>query len=162
MKFHNFSTFVVHFCPPGSGLRKRIRIHWPDWIRIQFGSGSATLQKSPVIFDNLIYTHILGRSEPTCCPQACPEPDPAAGLRQEVLHAGSREVDHAGKLGVFTNLQLDGSWPRFLTLPRYRIRFSKCFFFVDPVYDFTVIRVKVSRFEMVLVRMWFLYLTDHL
>ncbi len=33
-----FSTFVGHFCPPGSGsgsgFRIRIRIHRPDWIRI--------------------------------------------------------------------------------------------------------------------------------
>ncbi len=31
------STFVGHFCPPGSGsgFRFRIRIHWPDWIRIR-------------------------------------------------------------------------------------------------------------------------------
>jgi hypothetical protein len=34
-----FSTFVGHFCPPGSGsgsvfkLRIRIRIQWSDWIR---------------------------------------------------------------------------------------------------------------------------------
>jgi hypothetical protein len=32
---------VGHFCPPGS--RFRIRIHWPDCIRIQLESGSATL-----------------------------------------------------------------------------------------------------------------------
>ncbi len=32
---NKFSTFVGHFCPPGSGSRFRIRIHWPDWIRIQ-------------------------------------------------------------------------------------------------------------------------------
>ncbi len=35
-----------NFCPPGSesgsGFRIRIRMHWPDWIRIQLGSGSAT------------------------------------------------------------------------------------------------------------------------
>ncbi len=39
------STFVGHFCPPGSGsgFRIRIRIHRPDWIRIQSGSGSTTL-----------------------------------------------------------------------------------------------------------------------
>ncbi len=48
MKFLNFfSTFVGHFCPPGSesgsGFRIRIRIYWPDWIRVQLGSGSATL-----------------------------------------------------------------------------------------------------------------------
>ncbi len=36
----NFSTFVGHFCPPGSGSGFRIRIHWPDWIRIQSGSRS--------------------------------------------------------------------------------------------------------------------------
>ncbi len=35
-----------HFCPPGSGLRVRIRIQWLDWIRIQLGS--ETLQKSTV------------------------------------------------------------------------------------------------------------------
>ncbi len=37
-----FSPFVGHFCPPGSGsgFRIRIGIHWPDWIRIQTGSGS--------------------------------------------------------------------------------------------------------------------------
>ncbi len=35
--FLMFSTFVGHFCHPGSGsgFRKRIQIHWPDWIRIQ-------------------------------------------------------------------------------------------------------------------------------
>ncbi len=44
MNFYQFfSTFVSHFCPPGSGsgFRIRIRIHWPDWIRIR--SGSETL-----------------------------------------------------------------------------------------------------------------------
>ncbi len=45
MNFYQFfSTFVGHFCPPGSGsgfrIRFRIRIHRPDWIRIQYGSGS--------------------------------------------------------------------------------------------------------------------------
>ncbi len=32
-----FSTFVGHFCPPGSGsgFRIRIRNHWSDWIRIR-------------------------------------------------------------------------------------------------------------------------------
>ncbi len=34
-----FSPFVGHFCPPGSGFRIRIRIHWPrlnkDPIRIR-------------------------------------------------------------------------------------------------------------------------------
>ncbi len=39
-----FSTFVGPFCPPGSGSRFRIRIHWPDWIRIQ--SGSKTLMQT--------------------------------------------------------------------------------------------------------------------
>jgi hypothetical protein len=39
------TTFVGHFCPPGSGSGIRIRIHWPDWIRIQ--SGSATLTTIP-------------------------------------------------------------------------------------------------------------------
>ncbi len=48
MNFYQlFSTFVGHFCPPGSGsgswFRIRIRIHWPHWIRIQSGSGSETL-----------------------------------------------------------------------------------------------------------------------
>ncbi len=44
MNFYKFfSTFVGLFCPPGSGPGLRIRIHWPDWIRIQSGSGSATL-----------------------------------------------------------------------------------------------------------------------
>ncbi len=43
-----FSTFVGHFCPPGYGsvFKLRIRIQWSDWIRIQYGSGSETLQKS--------------------------------------------------------------------------------------------------------------------
>ncbi len=35
--FKKFSTFVGLFC------QSWIRIHWPDWIRIQFGSGFATL-----------------------------------------------------------------------------------------------------------------------
>ncbi len=48
--FKKISTFLGHFCPPGSGSGSRIpdpdpgfriRIHWPNWIRIQ--SGSATL-----------------------------------------------------------------------------------------------------------------------
>ncbi len=46
MNFYKFfSTFVGHFCPPGSGsgFRIRIRIHWPDWIHIQSGSRSETL-----------------------------------------------------------------------------------------------------------------------
>ncbi len=46
MNFYKLlSTFVGHFCPPGSGsgFRIRIRIHRPDWIRIQ--SGSTTLKK---------------------------------------------------------------------------------------------------------------------
>ncbi len=34
-----FPTFGGHFCPPGSGSG------FPDWIRIQSGSGSATLLK---------------------------------------------------------------------------------------------------------------------
>ncbi len=37
-----FPLFVGHFCPPGSGSGFRIRIHWPDWIRIQSGSGSGS------------------------------------------------------------------------------------------------------------------------
>ncbi len=41
-----------HFCLPGSGsgFRIRSRTHWPDWIRIQYGSGCGTLQKSRRIF----------------------------------------------------------------------------------------------------------------
>ncbi len=35
MNINFFSTFVDHFCPPGSGSGFRIRIHWPDWIRIR-------------------------------------------------------------------------------------------------------------------------------
>ena len=37
-----------YFCPLGSRsrIRIRIRIHWPDWIRFQCGSGSATLHFS--------------------------------------------------------------------------------------------------------------------
>ncbi len=48
-----FSTFVGHFCPPGSGsgFKLRIRIQWSDWIRIQYGSGygsgSETLVQRP-------------------------------------------------------------------------------------------------------------------
>ncbi len=35
--------FPGNFCPPGSGSRFRIRVHWPDWIRIP--SGSKTLHR---------------------------------------------------------------------------------------------------------------------
>ncbi len=42
-----FSTFVGHICPPGSRSVFGIRIHWPDWIRIQYGSGSAILVLPP-------------------------------------------------------------------------------------------------------------------
>ncbi len=40
-----FSNFTGNFCLPGSGsrFRIRIRIHWPDWNRIQLGAGSTTL-----------------------------------------------------------------------------------------------------------------------
>jgi hypothetical protein len=35
MKFLNFFLFLwVIFCSPGTEFRIRIRIHWPDWIRI--------------------------------------------------------------------------------------------------------------------------------
>ncbi len=37
----NFYQFFFYFC--GSLLPSWIRIHWPDWIRIQSGSGSETL-----------------------------------------------------------------------------------------------------------------------
>ncbi len=33
--FLPFFYFVGLFCPPRSGFRIRIRIHWPDWIRIR-------------------------------------------------------------------------------------------------------------------------------
>jgi hypothetical protein len=47
-----FFYFCGSFFPPGSGsrFRIRIRIHWPDWIRIQLGSGSATLVKNNLFF----------------------------------------------------------------------------------------------------------------
>ena len=64
-----FSTFVGHFCPPGSGsgpvFKLRIRIQWSDWIRIQYGSGSGSttlvlgsslkVRSSPIgsVYDNL-------------------------------------------------------------------------------------------------------------
>ncbi len=46
MKFINFFYVCGSFCPPGygSGLRIRIRIQGPHWIRIQSGSGSTALQ----------------------------------------------------------------------------------------------------------------------
>jgi hypothetical protein len=44
MKFRIFFYFCgSFFCPPGSGFQIRIQIHWPDWIQIQYRSGSATL-----------------------------------------------------------------------------------------------------------------------
>ncbi len=42
-KIYLFLFFVDLFCPPGSGSGFRIRIHWPDWTRIQSGSGPETL-----------------------------------------------------------------------------------------------------------------------
>ncbi len=50
MKFLDFFLLwwmVSQFFPPGSrsGFWIVIRIHWHDWIQIQFGSGSATLVK---------------------------------------------------------------------------------------------------------------------
>jgi hypothetical protein len=47
-----FYTFVGHCCPPGSGFgfRIRIRIYRPDWIRIQLGSGSATMLHTVTLF----------------------------------------------------------------------------------------------------------------
>ncbi len=56
-----YSTSVGHFCPPGSGsrFRIRIRIHWPDWIRIHSGSGSATLLATVFRFSPLSFTHTL-------------------------------------------------------------------------------------------------------
>ncbi len=54
MNFYKIlSTFVGHFCPPGSGsgygFRLLIRIHRPDWIRIQYGSGSRIRIHNPTI-----------------------------------------------------------------------------------------------------------------
>ncbi len=48
MNFLYFFYFCGSFLLSGSGsrFRIRIRIHWPYWIRIQFGSGSATLLSS--------------------------------------------------------------------------------------------------------------------
>ncbi len=42
-----FSTFVGHFCPPGSGsgFWIRIRIYWPEWIRIQSETLLVTVRK---------------------------------------------------------------------------------------------------------------------
>ena len=62
MNFYQFfSTFVGHFCPPGSGsgfrIRIRIRIHIPDWIRIQYGSGSGSGSGSTTLW--LIYNDIM-------------------------------------------------------------------------------------------------------
>ncbi len=50
MKFLNFFYFCGSFWPSGSGsgFQTRIRIHWPDWIRIQCGSGSETLPVTEV------------------------------------------------------------------------------------------------------------------
>jgi hypothetical protein len=50
---------VGYFCPPGtgSGIRIRIRIRWPDWIRIQYKSGSATLVSVLITF--IIYGYEL-------------------------------------------------------------------------------------------------------
>ncbi len=82
-----FSTFVGQFCPPGSwsGFRIRIRIHWPDWIRIQSGSGSETLAlptplslhrcvyivtyKAPsILVDNVFWSLVLCRVLPHSVP----------------------------------------------------------------------------------------------
>ncbi len=41
-KFLTFYIFVDHFSPPGSESRFQIRIHGPDRIRIQTGSGTLT------------------------------------------------------------------------------------------------------------------------
>jgi hypothetical protein len=43
MKFLIFFYFCGSSLPSWIRFRIRIRIHWPDWIRIQFGSGSGTL-----------------------------------------------------------------------------------------------------------------------
>jgi hypothetical protein len=42
---------VGHFSPPGSGsvFKLRIRIQWSDWIQIQYGSGSETLNELHLI-----------------------------------------------------------------------------------------------------------------
>jgi hypothetical protein len=53
MNFKKFSTFLGHFCPPGSGsgFRIRIRIHWPDWKRIRIRNpGLRPLLSSPLGF----------------------------------------------------------------------------------------------------------------
>ncbi len=68
-------TFVGHYCPPGSGsgFRIRIRIHWPDWIRIQYGSETLiqtvriqllSYQHSPKHWkQNLIHNRWFGKCE---------------------------------------------------------------------------------------------------
>ncbi len=49
-----FSIFVGHFCPPGFGSRFRIRIHWPDWIRIR-----NTVQKTKKSFVSLLLVRVF-------------------------------------------------------------------------------------------------------
>ncbi len=71
-----FSTFMGHFCPPGSGsgFRILIRIHWPDWIWIQSGSGSATLQcLSPYVME-LAHLRVWWKAEHAGGPDAPVDP----------------------------------------------------------------------------------------
>ncbi len=75
MKFLNFfSTFVGHNCPPGSGsgfrIRDRIRIHWPDWIRIRFRIRNTALPPPPNLPSDL-------------CPE-CPEASESLAGRDRV------------------------------------------------------------------------------
>ncbi len=66
MNFYKFfSTFVGHFCPPGSGsgFRIRIRIHRLDWIRIRIrnpGYDLLLLQAVPLLMFTLFTSTGIG------------------------------------------------------------------------------------------------------
>ncbi len=86
-----YSYFCGSFLP--SWIRIRFRIHWPDWILIRFGSGSATLLKRKT--DPLLTPWAAGgltscrRGWAPCWPRAQAARHPAFRTRDRVLSIAS-------------------------------------------------------------------------
>jgi hypothetical protein len=93
MKFLNFFQllwviFALLDSDPysGSGFRTRIRIHWPDWIRIEYGSGSETLVDRVIEVRTLLRTWLaeLGKViivAGVCGEGGIPGPPPPLAVR---------------------------------------------------------------------------------
>ncbi len=89
-----------HFCSagPGSGFRIRIRIHWPDWIWIQSGSGSETLVPIYLLAPWRLISDAAGRLTPDIAGRHSTQPEPL--LRRDVWILAYLDVGEEAGAGV--------------------------------------------------------------